>query len=122
MQLHKLEDFENVFEFEKPFWLESEQDLYSVVRDSVSTFMHSGVNDFKNLLRALYAHLSHEALVILKHLNGKLFWLAATLCFEFSHAELHAGKSIGCYCVLHLRRPTQVGSLGPSRLVHLTRT
>ena len=119
MQLHELEDLEDVFELEKPFRLECEQDLDSVVGDDVGALCDCGVDYLEDFLLALHSDLRYKALIVLEDLDVQLVRSTTTFCFDFAYAELHASETIGSNGMFDLRGTTQVRSHGTGRFIGL---
>ena len=70
MQLHELEDLEDVLELEDPLRLERKQDLDSIAGVGVLILMNRGMNYLHDFLITLHSHLRHEALVVLQDVDG----------------------------------------------------
>lgn len=103
MELHELEDFEDVLEFEDPLLrLESEENFDPIARNAVCSFVNSCMNDLEYFRITIDSHFRNKALIVLEYLDSKLLRFSATLSLNFANSELHASKPIRGDRMLHL--------------------
>ena len=92
MQLHELEYFEHVFEFEQPLLSLVSKEYLNLV--AFTALLDCGVTNLIETLLANDSYFRHKSCIVLQDVNDELLWPTVAINAPFAHTELQTGKMI----------------------------